>query len=53
MGTGTWSYGNFGGNSGSWNIAIVPSGGNALLQVTGEAATSIDWKVEYRYLQSQ
>ena len=53
MGPGTWSSSNYGGNSGTWQIAINPSSGSALIQVTGEAATNIDWKVLYRYLQSR
>lgn len=53
IGSGSKNFSNFGGNSSNWAINIVPSGANAIIQVTGEASTSINWKVLYRYLQSQ
>lgn len=53
MGTGMLSNGNFGGNSADWLVEILPSSGTVLVRITGDAANSVDWKIRWRYLQSQ
>lgn len=35
----------------TWSLASSVSGANVLVRVTGLAATNIDWKIQYRYLE--
>lgn len=35
----------------AWDLDSAVSGANVLVRVTGTAATNIDWKIQYRYLE--